>query len=244
MNSRIRIRRAAGVFAAMLSLSLIAAPGVLAHTEQHVGDFHVLIGWLNEPALVGQPNSVQLTITDHDEKPVTDLGADDLKVVVSTAGQDSDALPITPAFDTEEGFGNPGEYHAELIPTAPGDYSFHITGKIHDTPVDLTVTSGPETFDAIEGTSDIEFPVKQPTLTEIGTRLDRIDGRIDALQSAPAADVGALAAAGAAMNAAQEASAAADRALLIGLVVGGAGLIFALAALLLIVRSRRTAGPA
>ena len=245
MNSRIRFRRVAGVFAAMLSLSLVAAPGVLAHTEQHVGDYHVLIGWLNEPALVGQPNAVQLTITDHDEKPVTDLGADDLKVVVSTAGQDSSALPVTPAFDTEEGFGNPGEYHAELIPTAPGDYSFHITGKIHDTAVDLTVASGPETFDAIEGTSDIEFPVKQPTLTEIGTRLDRIDGRIDALQSAaPAADVGALAAAGAAMNAAQEASAAADRALLIGLVVGGAGLLFGLGALLLIARSRRAAGPA
>jgi len=233
----------AGVFAAMLSLSLIAAPGVLAHTEQHVGDFHVLIGWRNEPALVGQPNAVQLTITDHEEKPVTDLGADDLTVVVSTAGQDSSALPVTPAFDTEEGFGNPGEYHAELIPTAPGDYSFHITGKIHDTAVDLTVASGPETFDAIEGTSDLEFPVKQPTLTEVGTRLDRIDGRIDALQSAaPVAD-GGLALAGNAMSTAQAAQAAADRALLIGLVAGGSGLVFALAALLLIVRSRRAAGP-
>jgi len=243
VNSRIRIRSVAGVFAAVLSLSLVAAPSALGHTEQHVGDFHVLVGWLNEPALVGQLNAVQLTITDHDEKPVTDLGADDLTVVVSTAGQDSDPLPVTPAFDTEEGFGNPGEYHAGLIPTAPGDYTFHVAGKIHDTPADLTVTSGPETFDPIEGTSDLEFPVKQPTLTEVRTRLDRIDGRIDALQSAaPGSE--ALAAANAAAAAAASASAAADRALLIGLVLGGAGVILALAALWMVMRSRSAAGPA
>jgi len=244
VSSHTRIRRVAGAFAAVLSLSPMTAPGVAAHTEQHVGDFHVLIGWLNEPALVGQPNAVQLTITDHDEKPVTDLAADDLTVVVSTAGQDSPALPVTPAFDTEEGFGNPGEYHAELIPTAPGDYSFHVTGKIHDTTADLTVASGPETFDPIEGTSDLEFPVRQPTLTEVGTRLDRIDARIDALQSAAPVSDGGLALAGGAMTAAEGAQAAADRALLIGLIVGGAGLVLALAAIYLLVRTRRAAGPA
>lgn len=243
MVSRIRLVSFAGASAGLLSLTLLGAPAALAHTEQHVGDFHVLVGWLNEPALVGLPNAVQLTITDHDEKPVTDLGADDLTVVVSTGGQDSSPLPVTPAFDLDEGFGNPGEYHAELIPTAPGDYSFHVTGKIHDTPADLTVASGPDTFDSIEGTSDLEFPVKQPTLTEVGTRLDRIDGRIEALQSAaPGSD--ALAAANAAAEAAQAASSAADRALLVGLIVGGAALIVSFAAVLMLVRSRRAAGPA
>jgi hypothetical protein len=241
--SRIRLVFFAGASAGLLSTMLSGAPAVLAHTEQHVGDFHVVIGWLNEPALVGLPNAVQLTISDHDEQPVTDLGADDLTVVVSTAGTDSAALPVTPAFDVEEGFGTPGEYHAELIPTAPGDYSFHLTGKIHDTPADLTVASGPDTFDPIEGTSDLEFPVKQPTLTEVGTRLDRIDGRIAALQSAaPGSD--ALAAANAATAAAQASSSAADRALVVGLVVGGSGLIMAIAAILMFVRSRGGAGPA
>ena len=243
MNPRIRTRRVAGMVAGALALSLLVAPAALAHTPQHVGDFQVLIGWLNEPALVGQPNAVQLTISDHDDKPVTDLGADDLTVVVSTAGQDSPALPVTPAFDAEEGFGTPGEYHADLIPTAPGDYSFHVTGQIHATAVDLTVMSGPETFEPIEGTSDLEFPVKQPTLTEIGTRLERIDDRIAALQSpAPGSDILGLAAANAAMNAAQAASAAADRALLIGLLVGGGGLVIALAAIVAVMRSRRAAG--
>jgi len=85
--------------------------------------------------------------------------------------------------------------------------------------------------------------VKQPTLTEVGTRLDRIDGRIDALQS-PAPGSDALAAANAAAAAAASASAAADRALLIGLVLGGAGVILALAALWMVMRSRSAAGPA
>src|SRR5262245_1204805 len=122
----------------------------MAHTEQLAGDFHVLIGWLNEPALAGQPNAVQLVITDRDRQPVTDLGPDDLRVIVSTAGQDSSPLAVTPAFDIEEGVGNAGEYHADLIPTSPGDYAFHVTGKIHGAAVDLTVTAGPQTFEGIE----------------------------------------------------------------------------------------------
>jgi hypothetical protein len=234
VNLRLRPALLACVTAGSL-LALLSAPIVAAHTHVDVGEFHLEVGWLNEPALVGQPNAVQLTIANHDESPVTDLGADDLKVVVSTAGQDSDALALTPAFDAEEGEGPLGEYHAALVPTAPGDYSFHFTGSIHGTAVDVTLKSGPETFDSVEGTSDLEFPVKQPTLTEVGTRLDRIDGRIEALRSAaPAA--GALASA---QDTATGASAAADRALLIGALLGGAGLVVAVIALALVLRVRR-----
>jgi hypothetical protein len=231
--------------AACLAIGLAGAPLTVAHEHIAVGDFHIVVGWGNEPALAGEPNSVDVFVSDHDEKPIVDLAADALSVVVSTGGQDSQPLVLTPAFDVEEGFGTPGQYSTDLIPTAPGDYIFHFTGSIHDQAVDVSVTSGEETFSPVQGASDLEFPVKQPTLTEVGTRLDRIDGRIDALQSAvPGSDVGGLAAAGAAMTAAQEASSAADRALLIGLVLGGAGLVVALAALLLVVRSRRAAGPA
>jgi hypothetical protein len=241
VNPRSRIPRLAGLGATVLAICLVGAPTVAAHTEQHIGDFQALIGWLNEPALAGQPNAVQLTITDHDEAPVTDIGPDDLKVVVSTGGVDSAPLALTPAFDVEEGFGTPGEYHAELIPTAPGDYTFHFSGTLHDTAVDLTVTSGPETFAAIEASSDLEFPVKQPTPTEVGTRPDRIDGRIEALQST----VPGGAAIAAANAAAASAQAAADRALLIGALVGGAGLLVGIAALVMAMRgSRRAAGSA
>jgi hypothetical protein len=225
----------AAVTAAILLLSFLAAPIVAAHGHTAAAGFNFVIGWSGEPALVGQPNGVELFVYDEAEKPINDIPADAISVVVSTAGQDSASMSLSPAFDVEEGFGTPGEYSAEIIPTAPGDYTFHFTGKIHDKPIDVSMTSGAETFDAVVAPADLEFPVKQPTLTEVGTRLDRVDGRIAALQSAaPAA--GAIADAQATASAA---SAAADRALLVGALLGGAGLVLAAIAVAMVLRARR-----
>ena len=85
-------------------------------------------------------------------------------------------------------FGTPGQYVADLLPTVPGDYTFQFAGSLHGETVDVTVTSGEDTFSPVQSSSDIEFPVKVPTLADVATRLDRIDGRIEALQAAvPAA---------------------------------------------------------
>lgn len=228
--------------AATILLSLAFAPAAAAHTGTQIGEYLVEVGWRSEPPLVGQPNAVQVTIVHHDtEKPVTDLTADDLSVVVSTAGVDSASLPLEPAFDAEEGEGPLGEYDAGIVPTAPGDYTFHITGAIHDTAVDLTLASGAETFEPVAGSSDLEFPAKLPNLTEVATRLDRIDSRIAALQSSDPGS-GALAAAQAATDAARTASATADRTLLVGALLGGAGVVFGLGALVLAMRAGRRGG--
>ena len=232
-----RFRRPASVAAAASVLVLAALAGAaptFAHTGHEVGPYVLEIGWLAEPAFVGQPNAVQVTITTHaDGKPVLDLAADDLAVVVSTAGVDSPSLTFEPAFDAEEQEGSLGEYDAALVPTAPGDYSFHITGSIHGTAVDLTVASGEETFDAVIASTDLEFPAKMPTLTEVGTRLDRIDARIADLQSAaPGSDGDAVAQQVAALEAtvgdARAAADAANRNALLGSIVGLVGIALAL----------------
>ena len=223
----------AGALAGALLASL--TPIVAAHGHTEAAGFHFVIGWSAEPALIGQPNGVQLFVYDADEKPITDIPADEISVVVSTGGQDSSSLSLSPAFDVEEGFGTPGEYSTDVIPTAPGDYTFHFTGTIHGKAIDLSMASGDATFNGVVAPADLEFPVKQPTLTEVGTRLDRIDGRIDALQSAaPAANAIA-----GAQSAADAASASADRALLTGTLLGGAGLIVGAIALFLALRTRR-----
>ncbi|HJP88011.1 MAG TPA: hypothetical protein VJ850_03135 [Candidatus Limnocylindrales bacterium] len=222
--------------------TLGGATPALAHTGHEVGDYVLEIGWLHEPAFVGQPNAVQVTITDHhDSSPILDLGADDIKVVVSTAGTDSASLSFEPAFDAEEKEGSLGEYDAALVPTAPGDYTFHITGSIHGTAVDLTVASGDETFDPVVASTDLEFPAKMPSLTEVGTRLDRIDARIAALQSAAPGGSGdaALKAAQDAASAATAAAATANNAMTIGLLVGGAGLVIAVVSLFVAMRATR-----
>ena len=226
--------RVPAFFLAVVASATLAAP-TLAHTGREVGEYILEIGWLHEPAFVGQPNAVQVTVSHHaDGAPVTDLAAEDLTVVVSTAGVDSPGLILEPAFDAEEKTGPLGEYDAALVPTAPGDYTFHITGSIHGTAVDLTVASGEETFDPVVTSSDLEFPAKMPTLTEVGTRLDRIDGRIEELQAAnPDAGTTALEIAQVASNrasAAQSAADAANRNAQLGFIVGLLGIFLALRA--------------
>ena len=244
MTPRFRGLRIAGLTSASLLLALALAPASSAHENLHVGEYEVVIGWLNEPTFVGQPNGVEIRITDHDGQPVTDLAAGAVMVVVTTAGESTSSMPLVPGFNVTSGFGTPGQYHAELVPTTPGEYTFQFSGAIHETPVDVTVTSGEETFSPVRSSSDIEFPVKVPTLADVATRLDRIDGRIEALQSnAPGAD--ALVAAQAATEAARSAAAAADRALLVGAVLGGAGLVLAIGALAMVMRNgRRGSGTA
>lgn len=215
-------------FVAALALSsLTFAPSALAHGGVHVGEYEVVVGWLNEPTFVGQPNGIEILVTDHDGKPVVDLAEDDLKVVVSTAGVDSPSMSLAAAFDVEEGFGTPGQYTAELIPTAPGEYTFHFTGSIHDQAVDVSLTSGDETFSEVRTSTDLEFPVKNPTLADVATRLDRIDGRIEELQ-ADALSADQVARLQADVNAARSAADAANRNAQLGFFIGGAGLVVAL----------------
>jgi len=222
---------------ALLAGSLVAAPAASAHTHIHVGEYELSIGWANEPTYVGVPNGVEITVSDHDGQPVTDLGAGDISVVVSTADQSTAALPLEPAF-VVDAFGTPGQYVADLLPTVPGDYTFQLSGSLHDESVDVTVTSGDDTFSPVQSSSEVEFPVKVPTLAEVAERLDRIDGRVEGLQGDAGLAAGANATAASAFD-------AANRAVIVGALVGGAGLVVAVIALFVAWRaSRKGAGSA
>ena len=207
---------------ALVAASFAVAPAASAHTHIHVGDFELSIGWANEPTYVGVPNGVEVTISDHDGQPVADLGAGDITVIVSTAEQSTEALPLEPAFVIDV-FGTPGQYVADLLPTAPGDYTFQFAGSLHEETVDVTVTSGEETFSAVLSSTDVEFPFKVPTLAEVAERLDRDNGRIEELQ----AGAGQAEIANANATSAHD---VANKALLVGSVVGGAGLVVAVIA--------------
>jgi hypothetical protein len=222
---------------ALLAGSLVGAPAAAAHTHIHVGDYELSIGWANEPTYVGVPNGVEITVSDHDGEPVTDLGAGDITVVVSTADQSTAALPLEPAFVVDV-FGTPGQYVADLLPTVPGDYTFQFAGSLHEETVDVTVASGEDTFSPVQSSTDVEFPVKVPTLAEVAERLGRIDGRIEDLQSGAGLAETASANATSALD-------AANRAVLVGALVGGAGLVVAVIALFVAWRAgRKGAGSA
>jgi hypothetical protein len=222
--------RAAGIsFGAALLLSLVVSSAVSAHVVKQFGTYSVAMGWLHEPTYVGVENAVQVIVKDGGGNPVNDLAPGDLKVVVSTAGQQTAALPLQPSFDPDTGLGTPGEYTASLIPTEVGDYTFHLTGSIHGTAVDENSTSSDQTFDSVTAGTDVQFPVKEPAIGDVSTLVQRVDGRATSAQSA------ASAAQQAATNAANDAS----RALIVGSAVGGLGVLLGLAGLFVGLRARR-----
>ena len=182
-----RTRRVGAAVPVAIAAAALLVGIAQAHVLKDFGPYTVALGWVHEPTYVGQLNAVQAVVTDNRGKPVTDLAAGDLKVVVSVSGQDSASLDLEPTYDEDTGLGTPGDYEAPLIPTAPGDYTFHLTGKIHDTAVDETATSSDSTFDsAVDDTGD-PVPGEGPSLTEVTTRLDRLDARVTAAASAAAA---------------------------------------------------------
>lgn len=144
-----------------------AASPVLAHGERGVEGNKFTVGWANEPAFIGQLNAVQLFV-EHDGSPALGL-ENTLKVEVSVGGLKADAMKLRTVFES------PGEYRADLIPTAPGGYTFRFFGKIEDESIDESFSSPKDGFDEVEGTSAIAFPKAAPATSELADRIAVLD---------------------------------------------------------------------
>ena len=245
-----RLRVGGTALGAALMLALVVSSTASAHVVKQFGTFSVALGWLHEPTYVAVQNAVQVIVKDSAGNPVNDLQAGDLAVVVSTAGQQTAALPLQPSFDPDTGLGTSGEYTASLIPTQVGDYTFHLTGSIHGQAVDETATSSDQTFNSVTAGTDVQFPVKLPALGDLSTLIQRVDARVtstntsvtQAQQAATQAQQEAEQAKQALAQAQQTASRAGDdanRALLVGLLVGGLGVLLGLAGLIAGLRAAR-----
>ncbi len=219
MNRPFHTRRARLAGVSALLATLLVSGTAQAHVLKDFGSYSVALGWVVEPTHLGEVNAVQVVVKDHAGKPITDLANGDLKVVVSAGGQQSGALPLLNRFDPDTGLGVPGDYEASIIPTVAGDYTFHLTGSIHGTPVDETATSSDSTFNSVVGSTDIEFPAKLPALSDVSTRLDRLDGRLSALSDGTSGST----------------------ALVVGVGIGGLGFVVGLVAIVVALRGRRPA---
>jgi hypothetical protein len=164
-----------------LLLVVVASPAA-AHTTKKVGAYNVVIGWGSEPAYSGLLNSVQVVLTKlSTNKPVVNLG-NALSVTVLYGTQQL-PLALTPTFDPDTGFGTPGDYRAWFFPTAPGDYTFHLKGKIGAQAVDESFKSGPTTFSTVEDPMNAQFPAKAPSNAQISQRLDTVLPRLTSAAS-------------------------------------------------------------
>ncbi|MEA2671779.1 MAG: hypothetical protein QOG45_1999 [Chloroflexota bacterium] len=212
---RLRLLLAAAGGAAM---ALAAVGSASAHEHRTVGQgaYSMVVGWRGEPTYTGGLNAVQLFVRDAQDKPVTDLGADSLKVQVVYQGQKSDVLALEAAFGAT--YGTPGEYNAALQPTRPGDYTFHFTGAIHGTTIDESFTSSPKTFSAVKDDTSIEFPVKDPGRGDLSTAVQRLGDRVAPM---PARITAAQSSAQSAADAGNRATVIAVIALVLAVLAGG-----------------------
>ena len=209
----------AAAVAAVLLVPLLAMPAS-AHGEHKVANYTLEVGFGTEPGYAGVTNSVQVTISNNG-KPVTD--AKGLKVAVSTGDAEPRQMPLQPNFGDD--FGEPGDYRAFFIPTAPGAYTFKLTGSLGGKKIDQSYTSGKDGFDEIVDPSEAQYPAPEPTGSQLTTRLDRETDRINAVVAAD-------------REAADNEIASARRTATIGLAVGALGLLAAIAVGVLALRRR------
>ena len=152
---------AAGAAAALLLLFCSPAS---AHETQVVGDLRLTVGWGEEPALTGAPNTIELSVTDLAGAPVTDPAAS-LTVEIAFGG-DRLVRALAPGEV-------PGTFAARVIPTRAGTYTFRVTGTLRGVAIDLTSTCSDTTFDCVGDVGDIQFPVREPSVGQVEARLDR-----------------------------------------------------------------------
>lgn len=137
----------------------------LAHGHTEVGDYELVIGFHNEPAYQGEPNGLDLFVTNTKTgEPVNGL-EDTLRVEISYGSS-------TQELEIRSQWGEEGAYTAYVQPTEAGDYTWRIFGEIEGTPVDVSMTSGPDTFSPVEPKATIAFPAAEPTPAELQARLE------------------------------------------------------------------------
>ncbi len=148
-----------GVILAMVlafGLSSIA----FAHGSTQVGDYDLEIGFHNEPVYQGDPNSLDLFVTNSKTNEKVN-GLESTLQAEIIFGDSSKKLTISPQDGVD------GGYTAPIVPTALGDYTWHIFGSINGTPVDVQMTSSPTTFGSVESKADYAFPVAEPSLADV-----------------------------------------------------------------------------
>jgi hypothetical protein len=150
---------------ALAAAVAVSAPAV-AHERKIVGQYHLVIGWGDEPAFSGLKNAVEIDLADRAGAPVTDLGGGSLSVEV-IYGDQRVTLPLRPVREPQ------GKFRAWLVPTRAGAYTFHISGTIKGEAFDVSSTCSDTTFACVSDVADLQFPAKDPSPGQLADRMSR-----------------------------------------------------------------------
>jgi hypothetical protein len=146
------------VFLAVIGLTQSTSTA-LAHTRVEVGPYALVVGWLQEPPIVGERNALTIEITE-DEQPVTGAEATlDVEVLYARRAWRVNMNP------TE----TPGLYTAVLFPTVRGTYTTRIFGTLPNADVDVQVD--PE---EVLPASNLHFPEPLPDTIALQEQVDQL----------------------------------------------------------------------
>jgi hypothetical protein len=144
----------------MLSVFVAFPLVALAHGQTSVGDYDLEIGFHNEPVYQGQPNGLDFFVTNSKTgEQVNGLeGSLHAEIIF---GSHTKELTVEPQGEVD------GAYTAYVIPTEVGDYTWHIWGDIRGTPLDVSMTSSPDTFGSAISPASMDFPGIEPLAADL-----------------------------------------------------------------------------
>ena len=152
---------------ALLMIVAISATTVYAHSRVEVGPYLLILGWVEEPVIVGERNALLLEVSEGDA-PVTGLeGTVEIEIVY---GGRTFIGNIQPS-------GNAGIYHIPLFPTVRGQYEVQLSGAIQDTPLDITMQ--PE---EVLSASTLQFPQVEPDTIALAETVEELEADIKSAQ--------------------------------------------------------------
>jgi hypothetical protein len=153
-----------------VSLFLLATPHqTLAHTRVEVGDYVLIVGWQEEPVIVGERNAIvvevhRLVANSDNEAPVDGVESTlDLELIYAGNKFRANINPTERA----------GVYTAEVYPTVRGQYTVRLFGSIEGTEIDETLN--PE---EVSSASRLQFPEAEPDPFTLQSRIDALEAEL------------------------------------------------------------------
>jgi hypothetical protein len=162
-------------FLAALGLLLVTAVPALAHDRVEVGPYVLIVGWENEPPVVGDRNFLVIDITK-DDVPVEQVEATlDLRVLYGGRTFTANLNPTS----------TPGHYRVDMYPTVRGQYIVEFSGMIED--LEVNVESEPE---EVLPASALQFPESPPGTADLQTQIEELSAQLQTARIIAIAGVG------------------------------------------------------
>jgi len=152
------------MFPILLIGALIIVPPLLAHTRVEIDPYVIIVGWENEPVIVGERNALTFEITKS-EVPVEGLESTlDASVLYAGRSFIGDFVPTT----------TDGLYSVEILPTVRGLYTVQLSGMIEDTEIDELIE--PE---EVLPANVLQFPESPPETRDLQAEIDELSNQIN-----------------------------------------------------------------